>query len=116
MRLNAFYTDWECDADDWQECADMKECEDCGACMENCFTEAIKPYRFLIHGEYCLTNMNENKGDFPKWVDKSWHSSLVGCMALSAVLFCKITAFFFCFFCKPITADGFTITMAPLHL
>ena len=81
MRLAAFCTDWECEVDNWQEPANMKECEDCGACMENCFTGAIKPDRFMIHGEYCLTTMNENKDDFPEWVDKSWHNSLVGCMA-----------------------------------
>ena len=99
MRLDAFYTDWECDADDWQEPADMKECEECGACMENCFTGAIKPDRFLIHGEYCLTNMNENKGDFPEWVDKSWHNSLVGCMA--------------CQLCCPANKDSIKIEKGP---
>lgn len=80
-RLAAFYTDWECDVDNWQEPAVMASCEHCTACLNSCSSGAISSDRFLLHGEYCITHLNEFSGDFPKWVDKSWHNSLVGCMS-----------------------------------
>lgn len=81
VRLNGFFTDWECDMDNWQPPALMKECENCRACLKSCKSGAIRDDRFLLHGENCITAINEFTGDFPKWVDKSWHNSLIGCMS-----------------------------------
>lgn len=81
VRLNAYYTDLECEGDNWQEPVIMKECENCRACLKSCPSEAIKSDRFLLHGEHCMTAINEYEGDFPDWVDKSWHNSLIGCMS-----------------------------------
>lgn len=60
-------------------------CEDCRACVKACPTGAISGNRFLLHGERCLTYINENPGDWPEWVPSSAHKCLVGCLACQEV-------------------------------
>jgi epoxyqueuosine reductase len=79
-RLIAFYTDYPCEQDEWQEAEIMKACEKCALCRENCPTGSISSDRFLIHAENCLTHFNENEFDLPKWLQSDWHNSLIGCM------------------------------------
>jgi len=85
--LVAFYTDYSCNVDDWQESKAMVECENCSLCRENCPTGSIPVDRFLIHAENCLGFLNEMKPDFPYWVQHQpdWHNALVGCMCCQFV-------------------------------
>ena len=84
-RLFTFITDMPCNEDHWRKTAVMPECSTCSACSKACPTSAIEDQRFLIRAEKCITNLNEFTGDFPEWVDKSWHNSLVGCMKCQLV-------------------------------
>jgi epoxyqueuosine reductase len=80
IRLRAFLSDIPAHSSDWLEPQAMKECDSCKACLKACPTRAIVPDRFLIHADRCLTFFNEGSEEFPKWIDPSWHNSLVGCM------------------------------------
>lgn len=59
------------------------DCANCSVCLKNCPTGAISVNRFLIHGEKCMTYLNEYAPnyDFPEWVKPEWHNSLIGCMS-----------------------------------
>jgi len=80
--LVAFYTDWSCEKDNWQECKVMKACENCSLCRENCPTGSIPVDRFLIHAENCLGSLQERNPNFPYWVQlqPDWLNALTGCM------------------------------------
>ena len=80
--LVAFYTDWSCEEDNWQESKAMEACENCSLCRENCPTGSIPVDRFLIHAENCLGSLQEMNPDFPYWVQlqPNWHNALTGCM------------------------------------
>lgn len=78
-RLVAFYTDLPYPEDSWREPQMAKNCQSCQACIDICPTAAITGDRFLIHAERCLTFHNERRGEFPAWIDPSWHNCLVGC-------------------------------------
>jgi epoxyqueuosine reductase len=79
--LVAFYTDWPCEEDNWQESKVMVDCENCSLCRENCPTGSISADRFLIHAEKCLGFLNEMEPDVPYWVQlqPDWHNALIGC-------------------------------------
>jgi epoxyqueuosine reductase len=79
-RPAVFVTDMPPQEDSWGELQILKTCSDCNACMQVCPTNAIVSDRFLVHAERCITFHNERPLDFPKWLDPSWHNSLVGCM------------------------------------
>jgi epoxyqueuosine reductase len=81
-RLTAFYSDYDCPVDNWQEKKALPLCGKCRACLNACPTGAIHKDRFLIRAERCLTYLNEkaSKHNFPEWVDPSSHNALVGCM------------------------------------
>lgn len=81
----AFLSDMPVGSADWLEPQVMKECEKCRACLNECPTKAIVPDRFLIHAERCITFLNEDRGEFPEWVDPAWHNSLIGCMKCQLV-------------------------------
>jgi epoxyqueuosine reductase len=85
LRLIAFYTDYPCEEDNWQEASMMEACENCSLCRETCPTGCIPSERFLIHAENCLTHFNEDEFDLPKWLQSDWHNSLIGCMKCQAV-------------------------------
>lgn len=78
--LAAFCSDLPCEEDAWQEIVMSDECQKCSACLKQCPTGAIVEDRFLIHAERCLTFFNELPGDFPDWLESSWHHCLVGCL------------------------------------
>lgn len=79
-KIQAFYTDYKCEEDSWQEAECMPSCSTCRLCADKCPTGCIDNERFLIHAENCLTNLNEYERDFPEWVDTNWHNSIIGCM------------------------------------
>lgn len=86
-RLTAFYSDFPCHEDQWQEMQMMVGCESCGACLQACPTGAISEERFLLKAEKCLTYFNEKSPEvpFPDWVEPSWHNAIVGCMRCQRV-------------------------------
>ena len=84
-QLVAFYTDFSSREGSWQESKLMKSCEKCSACLRSCPTGAITPKRFLLHAERCISFHNERIGDFPGWIDPSWHNCIVGCLLCQTV-------------------------------
>jgi Uncharacterized Fe-S protein len=83
-RLYAFYTDMPCAEGSWGDKKVMPECTECSACINACPSGCINNERFLIHAGRCITNLNEKEEDFPQWLSKSWHNSIVGCMRCQA--------------------------------
>jgi len=82
-RLIAFYSDFSCDEDNWQESGAMKTCENCSLCRDNCPVQSISVDRFLIHAEYCRTYREAEK-DFG--VAQPDHcNTLIGCMKCQQV-------------------------------
>lgn len=79
-RPTVFFSDYPCIEDVWQEETVLDRCGLCNACSRACPTSAIREDRFQIHPERCLTFLNERPGEFPAWIDPSWHHCLVGCM------------------------------------
>lgn len=79
-RLMAFYSDLPCEQDSWGESIMLEDCENCSACLNSCPTGAIDSNRFLLRAERCLTFLNESSGDFPEWINPTWHNCLVGCL------------------------------------
>jgi epoxyqueuosine reductase len=86
-RLAAFYSDWPCPDEDWQEPTLMGRCHSCRACQLACPTGAIDPDRFLLRADRCLSFHNEKPGPvpFPPWLETQWHNCLVGCMHCQTV-------------------------------
>lgn len=77
--LDAFYSNAPCESDPWGEPRLMDRCETCNACKNSCPTQAIHDDWMIIRAERCLCNLNERGGEFPDWVDPSWHDSIIGC-------------------------------------
>lgn len=86
-RLIAFYSDWPCPDEDWQEPALMERCRNCRACLLHCPTGAIDPDRFLLRADRCIAFHNEKPGQvpFPSWLETKWHNCLVGCLYCQTV-------------------------------
>ena len=79
-RPAVFFSDYPYAEDVWDEERVLDRCGSCNACSRACPTGAIPGDRFLIHAERCLTFLNERPGEFPDWIDPSWHNCLIGCM------------------------------------
>jgi len=80
VKIYTFITDMPCGGDGWGPAARMDACETCDKCVAACPTGAIDPDRRFIDADRCLTALNERDGEFPDWLDKSAHNSLVGCV------------------------------------
>ena len=67
---------------DWRPCTPelLPECDGCSVCLAACPTGAIGGDRVLLHGERCLTVVNENPGDWPGWIPPSAHNCIIGCL------------------------------------
>ncbi len=87
LQLAAFYTDWPCEQDDWQQPEMMDICENCSLCREDCPTGSIRSDRFLIHAEDCLGSIAEREPDSAPWVrlQPDWRNALIGCMRCQVV-------------------------------
>jgi epoxyqueuosine reductase len=84
-QLVSLYSDLPPEEDGWSEAQMMERCLKCSACINNCPTGAILEDRFLLRAERCITYFNERPGDFPEWIDPSWHTCLVGCLECQRV-------------------------------
>ena len=80
LQLVGGFSDLPCEDDPWREPKALDRCESCVACLRSCPTGAITDDRFLLRAERCLTYHNEAAGDFPDWIDPSWHHCLIGCL------------------------------------
>jgi epoxyqueuosine reductase len=79
-RLKAFITDLPVAENRWHKFEMMPQCKSCQACLKSCPTGAIRAERILLQADRCLTYFNEKIEQFPAWIKKSWHNSLIGCM------------------------------------
>ncbi|NVM45548.1 MAG: epoxyqueuosine reductase [Candidatus Lokiarchaeota archaeon] len=80
LTLHAYYTNYKMDSDSWHSLKMMDHCENCTFCIENCPTKAIRGDPFVIDASKCLPLYNEIDGEFPEWMDRSIHHSIMGCM------------------------------------
>ena len=81
-RLEAFCTDADLQAEEYKTKASMLMscCPPCRNCHHVCPTGCIPHAGTVIDATRCLTQINENPGDWPEWLEDGVHNSLVGCM------------------------------------
>lgn len=79
------WSDLSAGEDLWRDPVMLEDCGACRACAVACPTGAISSERFLLHGELCVTHLNEWPGSFPDWLPASAHNALVGCMRCQTV-------------------------------
>ncbi len=84
-RLRPFFSDLPVIEDRWHSRQLLEQCNKCRACINRCPTGAIVEHRFMVQAEKCLTFHNERKGEFPDWIEPSWHNCLIGCMRCQSV-------------------------------
>lgn len=80
MQILTYVSDLPCDSDLWYPVTRMKICEQCTICADSCPTGAIDANRQLVNADKCLTLFNESPDEFPEWINKSFHNSIIGCM------------------------------------
>lgn len=85
VRLMIYASNLPVEDHEWYEKREMDRCKRCDLCLDNCPTGAIDSSRFLLRAERCLTYLNEEEPEIPKWVESSWHNCLVGCMRCQEV-------------------------------
>ncbi|MDR3337461.1 MAG: hypothetical protein LBT16_09675 [Treponema sp.] len=79
-RLTAFASDFKNDHYIWVKPSMMKSCQQCGRCVENCPSKALRHGIPWVNINRCITEFNEKDGIFPDWMHKSWHNCLIGCI------------------------------------
>lgn len=90
IRILSYISDLPCDEAAWFPIRRMDACEKCHACIAACPTNAIEPDHRIINTSICLTTMNEIPGEFPEWVSKNAHNSLIGCMKCQDCCPCNV--------------------------
>jgi epoxyqueuosine reductase len=85
LRLAGFFLRDKAQADTWKDFTMLERCKTCTNCIKICPTKAITGDRFIIRAERCLTYFNEDEKNFPSWIKKEWHNSLVGCIKCQKV-------------------------------
>ena len=80
VKIYTYVSDIPCEDAGWLPIARMDACETCTECVAACPTGAIAADRKIINADICVTAFNERDGDFPDWLDKAAHNSLVGCV------------------------------------
>jgi epoxyqueuosine reductase len=78
--LYAYITDYQFPEDNWTTLDVLGACRRCDHCDRICPTVCIQRYNFVIDIDKCITLYNENPGDFPAWIRKSYHHALMGCV------------------------------------
>lgn len=76
----AYFSDMLCEKDTWGQMKNAENCNKCNLCIGNCPTAAIRSDRFLIDNQKCLTNINEDPGEFPAWLPGTVHHALYDCL------------------------------------
>ena len=80
MQIMTYVSDMPCEEHTWHPIKRMDICDDCRACIDACPTVAIDAERRYIDADRCITTYNEPpSGDFPAWLGKDVHNSIVGC-------------------------------------
>ena len=80
FRLTMFASDYECSNKSvWNDISLMKSCRKCGKCIQICPVAALEKGSAWVNTNKCITRYNEQLGDFPEWINESYHNSLVGC-------------------------------------
>jgi epoxyqueuosine reductase len=81
MQILTFFSDMPCiEETKWYPVSRMEACKSCDACLTACPTGATDSGHHIINAERCITAYNESPGEFPEWLDRSVHNSIVGCM------------------------------------
>jgi epoxyqueuosine reductase QueG len=74
--LYAFLTDYQFPEDNWTNLSVLDRCHRCDHCDRICPTVCISRSNFGINIDKCITLYNENPGEFPNWILKSYHHAL----------------------------------------
>jgi len=80
VTLNAYFTDYTFQDDNWNEVRMMDMCKDCRICIKQCPCDCITDENYVIDAGKCLTLYNEISGEFPEWINPDAHNALFGCM------------------------------------
>jgi len=80
FRLTMFASDYEYSSKSiWNDISLMSSCQKCGKCIQICPVGALEKGSAWVNTNKCITRFNEQPGDFPEWINKNYHNSLVGC-------------------------------------
>ncbi|QNT76273.1 4Fe-4S double cluster binding domain-containing protein [Dehalogenimonas etheniformans] len=78
FRLTSFFSDLQPSDNTWNEQHLVAPvCRECGLCMDACPTGCISQEVYDVGR--CLSLLSKEPSDFPDWVKKRWHNSLIGC-------------------------------------
>jgi len=80
LTLDAYFTNFHFDMDNWNEIKIMDTCGDCSICISQCPCGCISDKNFVVDVGKCLTLYNEIGGEFPEWISPDAHNALFGCM------------------------------------
>ena len=80
MQIMTYISDLPCNESIWFPIRQMETCKKCHVCVSSCPTGAIDSNRTLINSDKCITLLNESSGDFPNWIKRDMHNSIIGCI------------------------------------
>ncbi len=84
FRLAAFFSDVPPVDTPWLgEHLVSRLCRKCGLCIDACPTGCISQEVYDV--SRCLSLLSKEPSDFPEWVKKKWHNSLIGCRVCQQV-------------------------------
>ena len=84
FRLTSFFSDLPTIETNWEEIHRVAPlCRDCGICIDACPTGCISQEVYDVGR--CLSLLSKEPSDFPDWVKKKWHNSLIGCRVCQQV-------------------------------
>ena len=80
IQIMTYISDLPCNVSMWFPLKQMETCKKCHSCVSSCPTGAITLSCALINSDKCITLVNESPEDFPDWIDKDMHNSIIGCI------------------------------------
>lgn len=84
FRLAAYYTDAPLGETLWRFKHQVSQsCSGCYSCIDGCPTSCISHEVYDV--SRCLSLLSKEPSDFPDWVKKKWHNSLIGCRVCQQV-------------------------------
>ena len=84
FRLTSFFSDLPSAETTWEEVHHVAPiCRECGICIDACPTGCISQEVYDV--SRCLSLLSKEPSDFPDWVKKKWHNSLIGCRVCQQV-------------------------------